>query len=249
MVTASQLGKTFVDAKGRSVHAVQNLSFEAHPGQVFGLLGANGAGKSTTLRILSTMIAPTHGSATVNGINVVEHPEDVRRSIGFLSNSTGLYGRLSGREALQYFGELQGLSTSEAKTRIAELVDRFELGSFIDRICDTLSTGQRQRVNIARTVIHNPPVLFFDEPTAGLDVVMAQAVMEFIEEMRAAGKTIIFSTHIMSEVERLCDRIIVIHEGALQAEGTVDEIRTLGGGATLEAAFLKLIDYRREVRA
>jgi len=254
MVRTSDLAKHFVDAKGNKlVKAVDGISFEAHPGKIFGLLGCNGAGKTTTLRILSTVILPTSGEATVAGYDVRTHPAEVRANIGFMSTSTALYGRLQAKEVIEYFGQLYGLEGAKLQERMKYVMDKLQIHEFADRLCDKLSTGQKQRVNIARTILHDPPVLFFDEPTTGLDVVLSQTVLEFIEEARDSGKTIVFSTHIMSEVERLCDHVSIIHEGKLRGEGTVQELKDQAGEATLEKAFLKFVEfesgYQREVRA
>jgi sodium transport system ATP-binding protein len=250
MVQTEGLAKHFTDAKGNVVKAVDGISFQAHPGKIFGLLGCNGAGKTTALRILSTVIRPTAGTATVAGIDVLSHPELVRSKIGFMSTSTALYGRLQSREVIEYFGGLYGLTGAKLKERVDYVVDKLQINEFADRLCDKLSTGQKQRVNIARTILHDPPVLFFDEPTAGLDVVLSQTVMEFIEEARDMGKTIVFSTHIMSEVERLCDHVAIIDKGKLHGEGTVEELKAQAGETSLEKAFLKLVEfestYRRE---
>ncbi|MBN9503070.1 MAG: ABC transporter ATP-binding protein [Armatimonadetes bacterium 55-13] len=243
MVSTQDIAKHFVDAKGNRVKAVDGVSFEASPGKIFGLLGCNGAGKTTTLRILSTVIKPTAGRATVAGYDVVDHPEKVRASIGFMSTSTALYGRLQAKEVIEYFGQLFGLEGQRLKERVAYVMDKLQIHEFGDRLCDKLSTGQKQRVNIARTILHDPPVLFFDEPTAGLDVVVSQTVMEFIEEARDMGKTIIFSTHIMSEAERLCDQISVIHEGTIRGSGTVQQLKEQTREVTLEKAFLKLVEF------
>ena len=245
MVLAEGLAKTFTDRKTKKV-AVDDVSFQARPGEVFGLLGINGAGKTTTLRMLSTVILPTNGKASVAGFDVVQRPADVRASIGFLSSSTALYGRLTGRETLEYFGKLYGIGAVERKARIDRAIARLQLEEFIDRTCDKLSTGQKQRVSIARATLHDPPILFFDEPTAGLDVVAAQTVMEFIEACRTEGKTLIFSTHIMPEVERLCDRVAVIHDGTIKDIGTVPELMSRAGETTFEKTFLKLVDYKPE---
>lgn len=254
MVVTEGLAKHFTDQKGNIVKAVDGVSFQAHPGKIFGLLGCNGAGKTTTLRILSTIIKPTAGKATVAGIDVQAHPEKVRAQIGFMSTSTALYGRLQAREVIEYFGGLYGLSGAKLKDRTDYVVNKLQIDEFADRLCDKLSTGQKQRVNIARTILHDPPVLFFDEPTAGLDVVLSQTVMEFIEEARDMGKTIIFSTHIMSEVERLCDHVAIIDKGRIHGEGTVEELKTQTGEASLEKAFLRLVEFestyqREEVTA
>lgn len=160
-----------------------------------------------------------------------------------------MYGRLTPREALEYFAGLYGLFGAAATNRINAIIDRLQIGSYQGRLCDKLSTGQKQRVSIARAILHDPPVLFFDEPTAGLDVVMSQSVMEFVEEQRDVGKTIIYCTHIMSEAERLCNRIEVIHEGKIRASGSLAELKAQTDTATLEQAFLKLVEYRPGVAA
>lgn len=248
MVVVEGLAKHFKDQKGNIVKAVDGVSFQAEPGKIFGLLGCNGAGKTTALRMLSTIIKPTAGSATVAGISILDHPEKVRAQIGFMSTSTALYGRLQSREVIEYFGGLYGLSGAKLKQRVDYVVEKLQIDEFADRLCDKLSTGQKQRVNIARTILHDPPVLFFDEPTAGLDVVLSQTVMEFIEEARDMGKTIIFSTHIMSEVERLCDHVAIIDKGKLHGEGTVEELKSQTGEESLEKAFLKLVSYESNYR-
>ena len=241
MVRVENLSKHFRDPKGGVVKAVDGISFTAKPGEIFGLLGVNGAGKTTTLRMLSTVIKPTAGSAEVGGFDVVAHPDEVRRHIGFMSSSTALYGRLTAREMIAYFGRLYRLDKRQLASRLAYVIEKLQIHEFADRLCDKLSTGQKQRVSIARTILHDPPVMFFDEPTAGLDVVTSQTVLEFIEEARNNGKTIIFSTHIMSEAERLCDHLAIIHGGVLKGEGTVSEIRDRAGATTLERAFLNLV--------
>jgi sodium transport system ATP-binding protein len=246
MVQTSDLRKHFVDNKRGEVKAVDGVSFTARPGEIFGLLGVNGAGKTTVLRMLSTVIKPTSGSASVAGFDVVRDPERVRASIGFMSTSTALYGRLTAREMIHYFGELYGLEPTLLREREAYVRERLDMDEFWERPCDKLSTGQKQRVSIARTILHDPPVLFFDEPTAGLDVVTSQTVMRFIEESRTAGKTVIFSTHIMSEVERLCDHIVVIHGGTVRAKGTVASLREQSGETSLERAFLRLVGELEE---
>lgn len=243
MVRTTNLAKHFTDAKKGVVKAVDGVSFEASPGSIFGLLGVNGAGKTTTLRMLSTVLSPTSGSAEVAGHDIVKDSEKVRASIGFLSTSTALYGRLTAREMIVYFANLFGVSGAQQKRKLDEVIEKLQMGEFIDRLCDKLSTGQKQRVSIARTIFHDPPVLFFDEPTAGLDVVTSQTVMEFIEEERDRGKTIVFSTHIMSEVERLCDQIAVIHDGQLMGAGTVADLLANTQQTSLERAFLKLVKF------
>lgn len=246
VIEAIGLGKTY-QAKTAAVEALKDVSFLAEPGKVTGLLGVNGAGKTTCLRILSTVLEPTAGTARVNGHDVVQNPAEVRRSIGFLSNSAALYGRLTGRQALRYFGALYGLGAADIDTRIQQLADRLMLHEFLDRPCDKLSTGQKQRVSIARATLHAPPVILFDEPTAGLDIVMAQTVLEFIEECRSQGKTILFSTHIMSEVERLCDDVVIIHGGRRMGVGTPSALKEQHGETSMERTFLKVVDYQKGV--
>jgi sodium transport system ATP-binding protein len=245
MVKVTALVKSFHDPKKGKIEALRGIDFEALDGQVTGLLGVNGAGKTTALRILSTVIKPDSGSASVAGFDVLTHGQQVRERIGFLSNSTSIYGRLSGRECLRYFGELYNLDSSRINTRIQEVTDTLRLGDFIDQLCDKLSTGQKQRINIARAILHDPPVLFFDEPTAGLDVLTSQTIMEFIESCRDRGKTVIFSTHIMSEVQRLCDQVSIIHNGTICASGSPSELMANKNATTLEQAFLAYVDYQR----
>lgn len=245
MVEVTALVKSFHDPKKGKIEALKGIDFEALDGQVTGLLGVNGAGKTTALRILSTVIKPDSGSASVAGFDVLTHGQQVRERIGFLSNSTSIYGRLSGRECLRYFGELYNLDSAKINTRIQEVTDTLRLGDFIDQLCDKLSTGQKQRINIARAILHDPPVLFFDEPTAGLDVLTSQTIMEFIESCRDRGKTVIFSTHIMSEVQRLCDQVSIIHNGTICASGSPSELMANKDATTLEQAFLAYVDYQR----
>jgi sodium transport system ATP-binding protein len=243
MVRTVDLVKHYKDPKRGPVHAVDGVSIHAVAGEIFGLLGVNGAGKTTLLRVLSTVLKPSKGIAEVAGFDVVNNPREVRKSIGFLSTSTALYGRLTAREMIEYFGGLYGLHGSTLSKRVDEVVEQLDLHEFQHRLCDKLSTGQKQRTSIARTILHDPPVLFFDEPTAGLDVVTSQRIMKFIEDERTRGKTLIFSTHIMSEVERLCDRVAIIDRGVVRAEGTVPSILSQTDETKLEAAFLKLVEF------
>jgi sodium transport system ATP-binding protein len=241
MIEALELTKVFVDRRRGEIRAADGVSFVSSPGEVFGLLGANGAGKTTTLRMLATIIAPTSGTARVAGYDVRTEPDMVRQSIGFLSGSTALYGRLTAREMVEYFGRLYGLSESRLAERVRAIVGELEMEEFADRRCDRLSTGQKQRVSIARSIVHEPRVMIFDEPTTGLDVMTARTITRFIRRCRSEDRTVIFSTHIMSEAEALCDRIAVIHGGRVVAVGTVDELRALTGQRALESVFLALI--------
>ncbi|MCC6687137.1 MAG: ATP-binding cassette domain-containing protein [Fimbriimonadaceae bacterium] len=245
MVEVHELSKSFLDPKRGEIRAVDRVSFTAKPGRILGLLGVNGAGKTTTLRMLSTVISPGHGTALVGGFDISKDPTRVRETIGFVSGSTGLYGRLSAKECLEYFGQLYGLSGAQLSEAMSLVSDQLNLHEFLNQLCDKLSTGQKQRVSIARAIIHNPPIMFFDEPTAGLDVLASQSIMEFIEGCRDQGKTVVFSTHIMSEVERLCDDVVVIHEGQVRAFGSADDMKIQSGTMTLEQAFLNLLGYER----
>jgi len=241
MIEAQHLSKHFQDKKRGQIRAVDDVSFCCQPGQIYGLLGANGAGKTTTLRLLATILEPTGGSAVVAGYDVVTQAEKVRAHVGFLSTATALYGRLSAQEMVEYFGRLHGLDEAALQRRIAEIFQRLEMQEFRDRRCDKLSTGMKQKVSIARTLVHDPPVMIFDEPTLGLDVMTARTIVGFIRECRQAGKTVIFSTHVMTEAEKLCDTIGIIHNGRLMAEGTLAEFRERYGQTDLEDIFVRVV--------
>jgi len=241
MIEARGLSKRFQDKKRGEIRAVDNVSFTCKPGQIYGLLGANGAGKTTTLRMLATILEPTDGTATVCGYDVVEAPEKVRANVGFLSTATALYPRLTAQELVEYFGRLNGLDEATLKKRVDEIFNRLEMNGFRDRRCDKLSTGMKQKTSIARTLVHDPPVMIFDEPTTGLDVMTARTIINFISECRDRGKAVIFSTHIMSEVERLCDHIGIIHDGKLLEEGTVSRLREKYSEHNLEEIIVKVV--------
>ena len=241
MIEARALSKRFQDKKRGEIRAVDNISFTCQPGKIYGLLGANGAGKTTTLRMLATILEPTDGTAIVYGFDVVEQPEKVRANIGFLSTGTALYPRLSSQELVEYFGRLNGLDEATLKKRVDDIFNRLDMNGFRDRRCDKLSTGMKQKTSIARTLVHDPPVMIFDEPTTGLDVMTARTIINFISDCREHGKAIIFSTHIMSEVERLCDSIGIIHDGKLLAEGTLAELRAKYAEHNLEEIIVKVI--------
>ncbi|HEX7049549.1 MAG TPA: ABC transporter ATP-binding protein [Longimicrobiales bacterium] len=240
-VEVERLAKTFYDEGRGEVRAVAEVSFACRAGEVFGLLGANGAGKTTTLRMLATILAPTAGSARVMGHDVVDEPEAVRRNLGFYSASTALYPRLTARETLEFFARVNRYPAGAVAARVAELIDRFGIAEYADARVEKLSSGMKQKVSIARTVAHDPPVLIFDEPTVGLDVINALAMQQVIGDLRDEGKAIIFSTHIMSEAERLCDRIAIIHHGKLLATGTLDELRQATGQHYLEDIFVHFV--------
>lgn len=240
MIEARNLSKIFPDKKG-PVQAVEEVSFRVEPGQIYGLLGANGAGKTTTLRLLATLLKPTRGSATVAGFDVAREPERVRANVGFLAASTALYGRLTPREFIAYFGRLNGLGDAEIRVRTLRLVEELEMHDFVDRRIEKFSTGMKQKVSIARTLIHDPAVMIFDEPTLGLDVLAARTIVRFIRDCRARGKTVIYSTHVMSEVEKLCDVIGIVHGGKMRAEGTLAQLRTRYGHSDMEEIFISAV--------
>ena len=241
MIEARGLSKRFQDKKRGEIRAVENVSFTCQPGKIYGLLGANGAGKTTTLRLLATILEPTDGTAVVCGHDVVEEPEKVRANVGFLSTATALYPRLTAEELVEYFGRLNGLDEPTLNKRVDDIFNRLDMNGFRDRRCDKLSTGMKQKTSIARTLVHDPPVMIFDEPTTGLDVMTARTIITFISDCRDRGKAIIFSTHIMSEVDRLCDRVGIIHDGKLLAEGTVPELRAKYAEHNLEEIIVKVV--------
>ena len=242
MIEARNLSKTFHDKKRGEIHAVRELSFRAEPGRVYGLLGANGAGKTTALRMLATILKPTEGTATVAGHDLLDEPDQVRAKIGFLSTATALYDRLTARETVEYFGRLNGLNGGVLKRKVDELFERLGISEFEGRRVERLSTGMKQKVSIARTLVHDPPVMIFDEPTNGLDVMAARTIVGFIRECRDGGKTIVFSTHVMSEAEKLCDTIGIIHNGRLLAEGTLAELQQRAGQTDLEDVFVQTVE-------
>jgi sodium transport system ATP-binding protein len=245
MIEVRDLCKRFRDKARGSIEAVNHVSFRCQPGQIYGLLGANGAGKTTTLRMLATILEPTDGTAVVCGYDVVDQPAKVRANVGFLSTATALYPRLTARELVEYFGRLNGIFGVPLKERVDRIFDRLEMNGFADRRCDKLSTGMKQKTSIARTLVHDPAVMIFDEPTLGLDIMTARSIISFIRECRDHGKTVIFSTHIMSEVEKLCDLIGIIHGGKLLAEGTLPELREKYRQHDLEEIFVKVIGADR----
>jgi sodium transport system ATP-binding protein len=241
MIQVLQLSKTFTDSKRGTRLAVDDVSFEVRSGEVFGLLGPNGAGKTTTLRLLATLLKPSSGTAVVNGFDILKMPEKVREQIGFLSGDMGLSGRLSPREILNFFGKLNGMDQQRRTRRIDELFSLFDMKSFADVRTDKLSTGMKQKTSIARTMLHDPPVLILDEPSSGLDVPTARTIETAIMDAKRAGKCIIYSTHVMEEAEYLCDRIGVISDGRMKMTGTMDELRAATGKHRLREIFLDLL--------
>ena len=241
-VQVTGLTKTFYDDTRGEVRAVDHIDFACRAGEIFGLLGANGAGKTTTLRMLATILKPTGGSAAVMGHDVATDAEAVRRSLGFYSSSTALYPRLTGRETLEFFARINGYPPDGIRDRVEALIARFGLAEYANVRIDKLSTGMKQKVSIARTVAHDAPVLIFDEPTVGLDVLNALEMQKVIAEFRDEGKTVIFSTHIMSEAERLCSRIAIIHRGRIHACDTLDRLRDATGHRYLEDIFVHFVE-------
>lgn len=241
MIEVRDLSKWFNGPGGRRVTAVDAVRFTVHPGEVFGLLGPNGAGKTTTLRMLCTVLTPSDGTATVAGYDVVKEPGEVRRHVGFLSANTGVYDRMTAWELVEYYGRLHQVPPDELRARMEDLFKTLQMTEFKDVRGGKLSTGMKQKLSIARAMVNDPPVLIFDEPTAGLDVLVQRAVLENIKELRSRGKTIIFSTHIMREVERLCDRVAMMSKGKLVACGTLDELREMYKQNDLEELFFSLV--------
>ena len=253
MITVSELSKHFkvgrklrkeldpdvlVDGK---VRAVDKISFECHPGRVFGLIGPNGAGKTTALRMIATMLKPTAGGFAVDGVDGVAEPQKVREHIGFLTGNTGLYDRLTATEMVRYFANLHGLDADRFETRRREVFQALDMDEFAKRRISQLSTGMRQKVSIARTIIHDPRVVVFDEPTAGLDVMTSRAIVNLIRTCREQGKTVLFSTHLMGEVKLLCDDIAIIHHGRLFFSGTKEEFEAQMTQPSYEDEFIQLV--------
>src|SRR5438874_2492487 len=225
MIHVENMTKAFRDLRRGQVLAIDHVTFDAHAGEIFGLLGPNGAGKTTTMRVLCTVLKPTGGTAHVAGFDVATQAGEVRKRIGFLSANTAVYDRMSAWELVEYFGRLHGLDRERLRERMEEVFATLQMNDFRDVLGAKMSTGMRQKVSIARAIIHDPPVLIFDEPTAGLDVLVARAVLQSIERLKALGKCILFSTHIMREVEKLCDHVAIISKGRILACGTLAELR------------------------
>jgi sodium transport system ATP-binding protein len=241
MIQVENLTKSFRDLRRGQVLAVDAISFEARPGEIFGLLGPNGAGKTTAMRILCTVLRPSGGSARIAGYDVATQPGEVRRHIGFMSANTALYDRMSAWELVEYFGRLYGYGREALRRRMEDVFATLQMNDFRDVLCAKLSTGMRQKVSIARAIVHDPPVLVFDEPTLGLDVLVARAVLQSIEQLRGLGKCVLFSTHIMREVERLCDRVAIVSRGRIVTCGTLAELRQRHGENDLEELFFQLV--------
>lgn len=230
-----------VNKRFSSVHAVNDLSFDVERGQIFALLGPNGAGKTTMLRMLATLLAPDRGRVRVHGFDTVEAPLEVRARLGYLTGDTGLYGRLTPKEFLYYFGRLRQIPEPRLKDVVSESMQAFGIDDFAQRRCGELSTGQKQRVSLARCLLDDPRVVVLDEPTSGLDIVSSSFVMQTLLRAREDGRAVLFSTHVLSEVELLADRILVMHKGRLLAEGTTASLTLQSQAPSLSHAFLQLI--------
>ena len=218
---------------------LRGISFSAQPGEIFGLLGPNGAGKTTTLRIICTLLSPDNGTVDVLGFDTRTSPQEVRKRVGVVTADIGVYPRLTARENIAYFAQLSGVPDRELKHRVDAVIERLDVGSFADQRAESLSSGQKQKLAIARAIVHDPQVLMFDEPTSNLDVLASREVREFMVESKGRGKCVIFSTHVMHDAERLCDRITILHEGRVVASGSTAEVR--GDRRELEDAFLELV--------
>jgi sodium transport system ATP-binding protein len=238
MIEVRDLSKQF---PGSDKPAVDGIRFTVHPGEVFGLLGPNGAGKTTTLRMLCTVLEPTGGTASIAGFDVVEQPSEVRRHVGFLSANTGVYDRMTAWEMVQYYGRLNMVEPDTLSMRMEDLFTTLQMNDFRNTLGARMSTGMKQKVSIARALVNDPPVLILDEPTSGLDVLVQRSVLQNIRDLRGRGKTIIFSTHIMREVEKLCDRVAIMSRGKIVVCGKLDELRQMHHEHDLEEVFFSLV--------
>ncbi len=246
MIHVRELTKSYSDLSRGAFVALSGVSFHVAPGQIYGILGPNGAGKTTLLRILSTLLRPSGGTATVNGFNVVTQPSPVRRQIGFVSTNTAVYDRMTAAEMVDYFGRLHGIDEESLVHRRENLFSRLKMQEIRDVLGAKMSSGMKQKVSIARALIHDPPVVIFDEATVGLDVLVARALLDIVADLRDEGKCILFSTHIMREAERLCDRIAIVHRGHVLSEGSQGELREKHAGDDLEEVFFELISKYEE---
>ncbi|MBN1179917.1 MAG: ATP-binding cassette domain-containing protein [Anaerolineae bacterium] len=236
MIEVQGLTKRF-----KHVTAVTDVSFTARDGEIMGILGPNGAGKTTLLRMLTTLLPPTAGTAQIDGLNVSRQAAQARRHIGLLVESGGLYSRFTPREHLLFYGRLQGLNGSAIEARVQKVIDMLEMSTFADRRADSFSAGMQRRVLLAQALLHDPPNLVLDEPTASLDVMSTRTVRALIAAMRDQGRCVLLSTHLMDEVERLCDRVVVLHQGQVRAVATPQELQTRTGADSLEEAFVRLV--------
>ncbi|MFA7543553.1 MAG: ATP-binding cassette domain-containing protein [Candidatus Cloacimonadaceae bacterium] len=242
MIKVQNLVKSFPKRDGSFFHAVDDISFEAQDGEIVCLLGVNGAGKTTAMRVLSTVLKASSGSAEVQGWDINKSPQKVRENLGFLSGDTGLYNRLRASEFIRYFGRLYSLDEALISQRINDMADLLDMHEFLDKKIDFLSTGMKQKVSIVRSIIHDPPVMIFDEPTGGLDILTARNIVSFIRSCKERGKCVLFSTHIMREAERLADKIVMIHRGKLLAEGSLEELRDSTSEHDLDDIFIHYVN-------
>jgi sodium transport system ATP-binding protein len=229
----------------QSIFAVKDVSFECKPGRIFSLLGPNGAGKTTTLRMIATILKPSSGEILVGDRNVKDHSREVRKKIGFLTGSTNLYDRLTPSEIVQYFGDLYGMDQAQLKTRKEILFEKLGINDFLHKRIGQLSTGMKQKVSIARSMIHDPEVVIFDEPTSGLDVITAHNIIDLIRTCKKEGKTVIFSSHIMSEVDLLCDDLAIINKGTLIYNNSMEDYRRLSKNQSLTETFIHLVNQNQ----
>jgi sodium transport system ATP-binding protein len=242
MILTDDLTKIFEDSARGEIVAVNRLSFQVSPGEIYGLLGPNGAGKTTTLRMLATLLSPTSGRLSICDFDGEEQSAEIRRRIGFLTASSGLYHRLTPEETLRYFGRLHSIDEDDLTERIEKIISLLDIEDFRRTPCRKLSTGQKQRTSIARVLIHDPPVLILDEPTTGLDVLSNRLILRFLQESRDQGKAVLFSTHYMEEAEMICDRFGMMHRGGLLTEGTLEDLREKTGKERLTDIFLSLVE-------
>ncbi len=241
MISVHELTKRF-HVRDQVKTAVSSVSFQVNEGEVYGLLGPNGAGKTTSLRMIMGLMDPDVGYVDIEGIRTSDSPEEIKRRIGFVSASAGLYQWLTGREMLLFFADVYGLEIDQAWARLSYLADLLDLTLFLDQRCGTLSTGQKQRINLARALIHDPPIMLLDEPTRGLDVVGSKVIFDYIELLRQQKKAVIVSTHRLEQAQRVCDRFGLLNQGELVLEGTLEELRGTTGQETLVDMFLGIIE-------
>ncbi len=246
MIKTFDISKIFLDKKRGKIVAVDEVTIECKPGKIFGLLGLNGAGKTTLMRLLSTVLKPTSGTAQVAGFDILQEPQKVKSNIGFLSSDTALYPRLTAEETVTYFARLNGMEEKLIQERKEKLFRIFDMDWYRDRRVDKLSSGMKQKVSLARTVVHDPKVLILDEPTLGLDVITSRNIIQFIRKAKEENKCILFSTHIMHEAEKLCDEIAIIHRGRILTVGTLEELRHKAGLEDLDEVFVKFIGRENE---
>ena len=241
MIETDGLTKRFL-TKQQQVEAVSELSFEVASGEVYGLLGPNGAGKTTTLRLILGLLTPSSGKATVDGFDVTVEPDEVKQRIGYAAASIGVYPWLTAREMLAFVGDLYGLHPDQSAESIRQLAKLFDFDKFLDQRCATLSTGQKQRINLGRALVHDPPAMLLDEPTTGLDVIGSKTVFDYVNHLKQQNKAVIVSTHRLDEAERLCDRCGLLNDGRLFREGSVDELLRESSAGSLTDLFLQLLD-------